>query len=86
MTSSSRDIYFHTPSKIRQKSGSHITVMVPAVPAVVFKAEYDCGACVLSQVPSQSSILSAVPPVPYSQGKAISRVFGEVEFFIVRFQ
>ena len=28
-----------------------MTVMVPAVPAAVSKAEYDCGTCVLSQVP-----------------------------------
>ena len=27
------------------KPGSHITVMVPAVPAVVSKAEYDYGTC-----------------------------------------
>ena len=33
------------------KPGSHITVMVPAVPAAVSKAEYDYGTCVLSQVP-----------------------------------
>ena len=33
------------------KPGSHITVMVPAVPAVVSKAEYDYGTCVLSPVP-----------------------------------
>ena len=35
----------------RVKPGSHITEMVPAVPAVVSKAEYDYGTCVLSQVP-----------------------------------
>ena len=33
------------------KPGSNIIVMVPVVPAVVFKAEYDYGTCVLSQVP-----------------------------------
>ena len=33
------------------KPGSHITVMVPAVPAAVSKAEYDYGTCVLSQLP-----------------------------------
>ena len=33
------------------KPGSHITVMVPEVPAVVSKAENDYGTCVLSQVP-----------------------------------
>ena len=37
-------------SDICYKPGSHITVMVPAVPAAVFKAEYDYGTCVLSQV------------------------------------
>ena len=31
------------------KFGSHITVMVPAVPAEVSKAEYDYGTCVLPQ-------------------------------------
>ena len=31
--------------------GSHITVMLPAVPAVVSSAEYDYGTCVLSQLP-----------------------------------
>ena len=33
------------------KPGSHIAVMVPAVPAVVPQAKYDYGTCVLSQVP-----------------------------------
>ena len=33
------------------KPGSHITVMVPAVPAAVSKADYDYGTCVLFQVP-----------------------------------
>ena len=33
------------------KPGSHITVMVPAVPAAVSKAEYHYGTRVLSQVP-----------------------------------
>ena len=33
------------------KPGSHITVMVPAVPGAVSKAEYDYGTCALSQVP-----------------------------------
>ena len=34
----------------RIKPGSHITLMVPAVPTAVSKAEYDYGTCVLSQV------------------------------------
>ena len=33
------------------KPGSHITAMVPAVPAAVSKAEYEYGTCALSQVP-----------------------------------
>ena len=33
------------------KPGSHITIRVPAVPAIVSKAEYDHGTCVLSKVP-----------------------------------
>ena len=41
------------------KPGSHITVMVPAVPAAVSKAEYDYGTCVLSQVPQEE--LNLVP-------------------------
>ena len=72
---------------IQVKPGSHITIMVPGVPVIVSKAEYDYtvpASC--SRYRRQSSILSAVPPVPYSQGKAISRVFAEVKFFVVRFQ
>ena len=67
--------------------------MVPAVPAVVSKAEYDYGTAGTAgrfqscpRYRRQSSILSAVPPVPYSQTKGISRVFAKVEFFIVRLQ
>ena len=33
------------------KPGSHITVIVPVVPAVVSQPKYDYGTCVLSQVP-----------------------------------
>ena len=61
------------------KPGSHITVMIPAVPAVVSKAEYDYGTAGTAdrfqscpRYRRQSSILSAVPPVPYSQTKGIS--------------
>ena len=46
-------------SSLSLKPGSHITVMVPAV---VSKAEYDYGACVLFQVP-QAEFSLAVPTV-----------------------
>ena len=56
----------------------------------VSKAEYDYGTAGRFQscprYRRQSSILSAVPPVPYSQTKGISWVFAKVEFFIVRLQ
>ena len=61
------------------KPGSHITVMIPAVPAVVSEAEYDYGTAGTAgrfqscpRYRRQSSILSAVPPVPYSQTEGIS--------------
>ena len=50
------------------KPGSHITVMVPAA---VSKAEYDCGTCVLSQVPQAEFNVVQVPPVLYSQAKGM---------------
>ena len=57
--------------------GFHITIMVPAVGS---QAEYDYGTCAVApgspascpRYRRQSSILSAVPLVPYSQRKAIS--------------
>ena len=45
--------------QLKHKPGSHITVMVPAVPAAVSKAEYDYGTCALSQVPQAE--LNLVP-------------------------
>ena len=66
------DFYVHNTSEIplKHKLGSHITVMVPAVPAVVSKAEYDYGTCGTAgrvqpclRYRRQSSTLPAVPPV-----------------------
>ena len=62
------------------KPGSDITVMVPAVPALVSKAEYDYGTCVLSPVPQAEFNLVC------GTAGTVQWVFAEVEFFIVRFQ
>ena len=51
------------------KPGFQITVMVTTVPAVGSQATVPASC---PRYRRQSSILSAVPPVPYSQGKAIS--------------
>ena len=51
------------------KPGFHITIMVQVVES---QAEYDYVPASCPRYRRQSSILSAVLPVPYSQRKAIS--------------
>ena len=45
------DFFGSVMKNLTLKPGSHIIVMVPAVPAAVSNSEYDYDSCVLSQVP-----------------------------------
>ena len=65
--------FVNLPGKINTiKPGSHVTVMVPEVPAVVSKAKYDYDTCVLSQVQQAEFNLVCGTAGTVQSGKAMS--------------